>query len=220
MKNPYNSEETSSWSKLYHNPILKARRLKQHKRRLKKTGILDIDKNSIVMELCCGSGENLHILHECGFRNIYGIDLTIDKKTKTNHYYAKLIAGDARNVPLPSETFDCVICLHSLHHLGSYENITEIISESIRLLKPQGYLGIVDHYPSPQLSFVFWLLKKQWSIFPEWMRLFGRQLVEEKSYLDKYFKNWKFISNLIKNCSLKQICYKKGVFFFYYRGRK
>ncbi len=157
--------ETSAWHAAYTSAQLVARRTSSHKRKLQRLGVLRLPRDARVLDLCCGAGEALRILHAEGFTRLSGSDITIDPEL-AKEPWAHLVASDACSLPCEPGSFDAVICMHSLHHLGGVVRVGKTFEDSIRVLGPGGRLFVIDHYDSPQLRAAFWGLSKPWLTWP------------------------------------------------------
>ena len=51
---------------------------------------------------------------------------------------ARVVQGDAAQLPLADETFDCVIAILMLHHLPSAASQAAALTEAYRVLRPNG----------------------------------------------------------------------------------
>lgn len=62
----------------------------------------------------------------------------------------EFIPGDARNLSMKDSLFDCVVILHTIHHLAgnnltaTHKNIEDCFRESHRVLKKSGKILIID----------------------------------------------------------------------------
>ncbi|MCX7678187.1 MAG: class I SAM-dependent methyltransferase [Spirochaetes bacterium] len=78
-----------------------------------------------------------------------------DHLSKYNHH-AKLVRGDATNLPFADESFDTVYCLLVLQHL-SKDNGIEVLREISRVLKKGGkaYIRVPSRFSPENLLFAF-----------------------------------------------------------------
>lgn len=65
---------------------------------------------------------------------------------------------DAMSPPYADESFDIVLCSHMIHHLASP---VEFLRNCERLLKPGGYILIIEPYASLTMRFVLWLMRHE-----------------------------------------------------------
>lgn len=112
------------------------------------TGLFEMDRNTCLLDIGCGTGMALAF---AGERNgwegtYYGVDLSermIEKarenfKEKKNFHF---IQANSEFVPLPDNSFDDIICTNSFHH---YFHPDLALKEMYRLLKPSGRLYLLD----------------------------------------------------------------------------
>lgn len=214
-------EESQAWKDAYRDPQLVARRQRKHRAKLARLGVLAWPRGLRVLDLCCGTGEVLRILHAEGFSQLAGIDVTIDPQLQRESWL-ELKAGDSRALPFPDGGFDAVICMHALHHLGGVSGIAAALREAARVLKPGGRLALIDHYDSPQLRLAFWACRRGWLTWPSsGLRSFRQQLDEEWPYLSCYLDDWPQVRAAIDGLGFAPVeLERKGLFFFYWVGRK
>src|SRR5580693_475935 len=73
------SRESQKWHDTYRATELVARRASSHRRKIERLGVFELPRDARVLDLACGSGEALHILHDAGFSRLYGVDVTADE---------------------------------------------------------------------------------------------------------------------------------------------
>lgn len=84
--------------------------------------LLDDVRGKTVVDLGCGTGENLIPLVERGAR-VVGMDISPDliaiaqKRLNDANLHASVSAGDAYNTGLPDESVDVIFCAALIHHL-------------------------------------------------------------------------------------------------------
>jgi ubiquinone/menaquinone biosynthesis C-methylase UbiE len=214
------SGETSAWHAAYSSEQLVARRASSHKRKLRRLGALALPKDARILDLCCGKGEALRILHGEGYRDLSGSDITADEAL-AREPWVRLTASDATALPYADGTFDAVICMHSLHHLGGVVRIGRTFGECVRVLRPGGRLMVLDHYDSPQLRAAFWGLSKPWLTWPTaGLRNFRLQHEEEWPYMYEYLDAWPAIPVMLQALPCAREVEARGMFFYYWAGRK
>jgi SAM-dependent methyltransferase len=100
-----------------------------------------------VVDVGTGTGANLRLLKEIGFKNVTGIDPSADAA----HWCAEkglgdVRFGDARALPLPDQSVDLVIATDVVEHV---EDDKMAVSEIYRVLRPGGVvLFTVPAFPS------------------------------------------------------------------------
>ena len=98
-----------------------------------------------ILDVCCGTGDQLRILKEEGF-NVMGIDLS-DAMLKIAAKGADppdCRLQDAANMNFPDNAFDFAIITLALHEMP-WANAEKILVEVHRVLSPGGKLLIVDY---------------------------------------------------------------------------
>lgn len=111
--------------------------------------ILSPNKDSMILDLCCGQGRHSLELAKRGFTNLFGLDRShylITRAKAANKKQATKVAfreGDARKLPFSTDTFDYVfIAGNSFGYFESMQDDTKILKEVMRVLKPFGKLLI------------------------------------------------------------------------------
>jgi ubiquinone/menaquinone biosynthesis C-methylase UbiE len=98
---------------------------------------LKIPKNSVALEVGCGTGSNLRVLVTAGLEPI-GLDRSIYALTLVqNKENSPLLAGDLNDLPLKAKSIGLIIAMDILEHL---DDDTRGIDESYRVLKENGLL--------------------------------------------------------------------------------
>ena len=214
------ARESTKWHDVYKDSALVARRASSHGGKLKRLGLFDLPRDARVLDVACGTGEALRILHEKGFTNLFGLDITEDPDL-AREPWLQLKAGDAKSIPYPAESFDAVVCMHSLHHLGGLEGIRSTLSDCLRVLKPNGLIAIIDHYDSLQLRAAFWAIQKPWLTWPtKGLRAFREQHEEEWPYMYDYLDAWPGLCAMLDTVPCSARVLQKGAFFFYWTAKK
>ncbi|MFW9868428.1 MAG: pseudaminic acid biosynthesis-associated methylase [Candidatus Thorarchaeota archaeon] len=94
-----------------------------------------LSKNASILEVGCNRANQLMILHEQGFENLWGID--INKKAlqiaKENRHF-NIIEGSGFDIPFKDRYFDLVFTSGVLIHIAP-ENLPKIIDEIYRVSK-------------------------------------------------------------------------------------
>ena len=101
-----------------------------------------------VLDLCCGSGEAAAPWLAAGF-SVTGLDISplALSLAARRHPSLKRVEGLAEEPPLPDESFLAVQMSVALHEFPRREREL-VLRQSLRLLKPGGWLVIVDLHPA------------------------------------------------------------------------
>jgi D-alanine-D-alanine ligase len=97
---------------------------------------LGINKNSKILDVCCGQGRHLIELYKNGYKNLIGVDYSnyLLNVAKQRNNDIKFIQADARNIPL-NETFDFIQMMGNSY--GYFTNIhdnVKVLNEIYRLM--------------------------------------------------------------------------------------
>lgn len=133
---------------------------------------LNIQPQTKVLDLCCGSGQATQVLVQRS-KQVTGLDaspLSL-KRAGRNVPQAEYVKAFAEAIPFPDNHFDLVHTSMALHEMQP-EQRQQIISEVYRVLNPDGYFALVDfHSPTnpifwPGLSLFFALFetKTAWQL--------------------------------------------------------
>ncbi len=119
------------------------------------TKLINLKPNETLLDLGCGPGSLLRVLHKKHPSNkLIGLDidskiLKIAQSRLSNKI--KLIESSAIATPLPNNSFDVVISTLAIHHLQSADK-ERMIAEAHRILKTGGHFFLFD-YTKPYSSF-------------------------------------------------------------------
>jgi len=107
------------------------------------TKILNLPKESKILDLCCGQGRHSMELARRGYKEVYGIDQShyliqqaklVSKKENLNPRFQK---GDARKLPYATDFFDQVLILgNSFGYFETTDDDLKVLREVLRILKP------------------------------------------------------------------------------------
>tara|TARA_Y100000746_G_C15427341_1_gene416958 strand:+ start:564 stop:1223 length:660 start_codon:yes stop_codon:yes gene_type:complete len=130
-----------------------------------------LQKSSKLLDIGCAKGFLINDLIDIDV-DAYGLEISkyaIENSMENTH--GRIHLGNAIKLPFPSNSFDCVISINTIHNL-TRSNCIKSIKEMVRVCKTNKIFIQVDSY----------LNKKQKKIFEEW--------VLTAKYHD-YPKNWK-----------------------------
>ncbi|HEY9624517.1 MAG TPA: class I SAM-dependent methyltransferase [Crinalium sp.] len=113
---------------------------------------LDIQPETKVLDLCCGSGQATRLLVGRS-QHVTGLDaspLSL-KRAKRNVPQAKFVEGWAESMPFADEQFDLVHTSVALHEMEPNQ-LRQILQDVYRVLKPGGMFTFIDfHAPNNPL---------------------------------------------------------------------
>ena len=111
--------------------------------------LLKLDKDSSILDLCCGQGRHVMEFARRGYGNVHGMDRShyLVNRAKTQARKEGLAItmkeGDARKLPYINNKFDAVTVLgNSFGYFETQEDDQSVLAEILRVLKPQGKLLI------------------------------------------------------------------------------
>jgi ubiquinone/menaquinone biosynthesis C-methylase UbiE len=103
--------------------------------------IKNLPKNSKVLDLGCGTGDQLNILKRFNM-DFYGVDPApgmVEIAKQKFDIQDKIKIGSAQKIPFENNYFDCLIMIEVLRYFDK-EDINMALEESFRVLKPGGKL--------------------------------------------------------------------------------
>ena len=107
-----------------------------------------LDSGAAVLDLCCGSGEAAAPWLAAGF-SVTGLDIAPRALDLAAIRQPKmhLVEGLAEDPPLATESFAAVQLSVALHEFPRKERV-RVLTSCLRLLKPGGWLVLVDLHPA------------------------------------------------------------------------
>ncbi len=108
-------------------------------------GKMQANKEMNVLDMCCGTGNQLIYLAQNGFTKLHGLDLSEDMLAigkKTNHSI-RFYLEDAANTSFADASFDFIMISLALHE-KDYMTQKNVLMEIARLIRPDGYVFIAD----------------------------------------------------------------------------
>jgi len=180
--------------------------------------ILKPDKESRILDLCCGQGRHSLEMARRGFVNVEGLDRSrylirkAKAKAKEENLPVRFREGDARNLPYPSDTFDFVIIAgNSFGYFDNPNDDVRILREVFRVLKPYGkvLLDLADgDYLSKNYQKMSWewidkkrLVCRERELSSDKTRLISREIiihVEKGVIADRFYAERLYTRELIR----------------------
>lgn len=103
------------------------------------------DHDARILDLCCGTGDQLKKLSDAGFSNLTGVDISPEmlKVAEKGNKIADLLKGDVQHTGLPGASFDIIIISLAVHEKSVHIQ-NNMLVEAKRLLASDGQLIIID----------------------------------------------------------------------------
>jgi SAM-dependent methyltransferase len=102
---------------------------------------LKIATNAQILDIGTGTGSNLRMLREEGYRNVTGIDLNpLAVRYCLAKGFTSVLTGDATGLPFADGQFDMVFATDTIEHI---DDDRKTLQEMHRVLVPGGYAMIV-----------------------------------------------------------------------------
>lgn len=102
-----------------------------------------ISKDKKILEIGCGNGFILYSIYNLGYKNVFGIEPSIDAVNKSNPKIKKNIKiGILKPNLFPKNSFDFIFFFQTFDHIPKPN---QFLKECYRLLKPNGYILSFNH---------------------------------------------------------------------------
>ena len=109
--------------------------------------------NKMCLDLACGSGRYLHLLQVRGAKSVIGLDYSAEMLKQARPLTANrrppLIRSLFLHLPFSIDLFDVIICGLGVGH---EKNLTGILTEVARILRPGGIMLYSDFHPFAALA--------------------------------------------------------------------
>ena len=102
-------------------------------------------KEKSILDLCCGTGNQLKILSKNGFKNLHCLDISNSmlEIVKRTRYPINIYNEDATETDFENESFDIVIISFAIHEKDRLTQ-EKLLNEAHRILIKEGTMLIVD----------------------------------------------------------------------------
>lgn len=164
-------------------------------------------KNKKICDLGCGDGNNLVLLHQCGF-DVYGMEITdeivnrVKNNMRSRNINCEIRVGSNDNISFDDNFFDYLLSWNSSYYMGNQRDFNLYVKEFSRILKKDGYFVLsipkktcFIYHDSEKIKDGYQRIKNDpFNIRNgEVLRMFeDEQEIEE--VFSKYFKNFIFAS--------------------------
>lgn len=150
--NPYLEVEAKAWEDEWKKGVSRSsmRAYRKNMKIFKKLGfweeaadaakLIPSEKDYTVLDLGCGNGVSTANIKG---KMVVGMDLSKNQMIKAKKKFPRTnyVVGDAMKLPFKSNTFDLVVAINLLHHIG---NSQKVLREVFRVLKKGGKVLTVD----------------------------------------------------------------------------
>jgi len=164
------------------------------------------------LDIGCGGGKFLSILHESGFSNIHGVEPDpLLVKTLLNKYpylNNKVRCAGATELPHDDLSFDCVYYFNVMHHLEGLEDYKKAITEAYRVLRNDGILILIEpcrkwiYTLKRNIAFLLSPLSSLWANMYKMMN-------DEKEIMEKFLDESDNIYSFIRSKEFEVLEYDK-----------
>jgi ubiquinone/menaquinone biosynthesis C-methylase UbiE len=141
------------WEQAYQTFETPEQELQKFLGRLRMVGADRWNRNSRVLEVCCGRGTGLRAWHSLGFKRVFGLDYSAALLFAHTGQGVRVI-GDAMALPFAAASIDVVVVQGGLHHLLTTTDVDAALAEMSRVVGPSGRLVIVEPWLTPFLRLV------------------------------------------------------------------
>jgi len=102
-------------------------------------------KDRAILDLCCGTGNQLKLLSKSGFKNLHCLDLSeaMLKVAEKGEHSIKIYNKDATETNFDDAAFDIVMLSFAIHEKDR-ETQEKMMAEAHRIIKEDGMILIVD----------------------------------------------------------------------------
>ena len=151
--------EATAWEVAYQRFETPEQERRKFLRRLRSLGAHRWDRRTGVLEICSGRGSGLVAWRELGFRDVYGLDLSVALVTASDPHRSSIV-GDARRLPFRTASRDVAIVQGGLHHLPDFDDVRAALAEMRRVLKRDGRVIIIEPWLTPFLRVVHFVTER------------------------------------------------------------
>ena len=177
-----------AWERAYRDFETPAEEILKFERRLRALGADRLAPASRVLEICCGRGSAIKAWQRLGFRHVVGLDLS-EALLRLYDGGAPRVVGDVRAMPVAAESHDIVAVHGGLHHLPSLGDVKDALAEMRRVIRPDGYVLIVEPWSTPFLTLVHAVsrqpvVRRTWRTMDAFERMYELERTTYDAWLD------------------------------------
>ena len=103
-------------------------------------------KEKVILDLCCGTGNQIKLLSKHGFRNLHCLDISDSmlEIAKRSNSSIKIYNEDAIKTSFNNASFDVVIISFAIHEKDRNTQ-QALVDEAYRIMKKDGFILVVDY---------------------------------------------------------------------------
>ena len=103
-------------------------------------------KEKVILDLCCGTGNQIKLLSKHGFRNLHCLDISDSmlEIAKRSNSSIKIYNEDAIKTGFNNASFDVVIISFAIHEKDRNTQ-QALVDEAYRIMKKDGFILVVDY---------------------------------------------------------------------------
>lgn len=197
----------SEWEAAYKRFETPSEEIRKFMSRLRWFGALSWSKSDQIVEIFCGRGNGLRALTQLGFTRLEGADLS-ERLLLQYEGPATCYIADCRELPFEDGSRDTVIVQGGMHHLPELPgDLTAVLDEVRRVLRPGGKFCVVEPWRTPFLTFVHFVARQRvaramWSKLDALAVMTEHELVTYEQWLSRPIE----ILNLLDQRFERQQC--------------
>ena len=109
-------------------------------------------KDKTILDLCCGTGNQLKLLSKHGFKNLHCLDISNSmlEIARKHCYHINIYNEDATKTSFITGSIDIAIISFALHEKDRTDQVS-ILNEAHRLIKEDGFILVVDYNVSDKI---------------------------------------------------------------------
>lgn len=115
-----------------------------------------VQKDGAILDYGCGYGRTCEILNSAGYKNLAGIDSSLEMIRRGNITYPHLtlLQNHGTTLQYPDDNFEAIVLCAVLTCIPDQKEMKDVLSEIERVLKPGGILHMAEFTNDVGKSFV------------------------------------------------------------------
>ncbi|MBF0212473.1 MAG: class I SAM-dependent methyltransferase [Magnetococcales bacterium] len=159
---------------------------------LKRSGLMDVDRSGLVLDLGCAMGHLLRLLRQEGFTRLAGVDASPEMVARARSLTGgEVVEGLAETCAdhFPHGSVSAIIVSDLIHHMTTVEDWHRLLAGCHLLLKPGGVLIIREPWQTLPVRVLQHMARYPFfkiGFLKERLQSF----VDEAALLDHFFTHW------------------------------